>query len=110
MFSAYHHELSLARRALAAHDSERGFHHLERAHILAQRSTLHHAFVHGLMLWTGARHGDYREVAGQLPRIVAALMFSRIWVPRGNTGRARVSAFAPMPVPADLRHLIARIQ
>jgi Protein of unknown function (DUF3703) len=27
-------------------------------------------------------------------------------VPRGNSGRARVSAFAPMPVPEDLWHLV----
>lgn len=107
MLSAYRHELSLARRAFAVRDTGCGFHHLERAHILSQRRTIHHAYVHALMLWTAMQHSDYREVAGQLPRIVAALLFSRIWVPPGNTGRARVSALAPMPVPADLRHLVA---
>ena len=39
-------------------------------------------------------------------RMVAALLSSRVWVPLGNTGRARVSAFRPMPVPPDLRHLV----
>ncbi len=42
-----------------------------------------------------------------MPRILAALLFSRIWVPIGNTGRARVSAFQPMPVAEDLRSLLA---
>ena len=44
--------------------------------------------------------------AGQLFRIPAALTKSRIWVPRGNTGGANVSAFAPMAVPADLAPLV----
>lgn len=39
-------------------------------------------------------------------RIVAAAMFSRIWVPIANTGRANVSAIEPMDVPDDLRSLL----
>ena len=58
------------------------------------------------MLVAGLRRGDLREVLGQLPRIVASILFSRLWVPCGNSGRARVSAFKPMPVPDDLRHLV----
>jgi hypothetical protein len=58
------------------------------------------------MLVAGLRCGDRREVVGQVPRIVASLLFSRLWVPRGNSGRARVSAFRPMPVPGDLRRLV----
>ncbi len=54
----------------------------------------------------GLRRSDTTEVVGQVPRIVAAILFSRIWVPRGNTGRARVSALKPMPVPEDLRDLV----
>ncbi|MFY9315408.1 MAG: DUF3703 domain-containing protein [Burkholderiales bacterium] len=53
-------------------------------------------------------HGDWpqREMLGQLARIFAALLFSRVWVPVGTTGGANVSAFAPMPVPEDLRRLM----
>jgi hypothetical protein len=60
-----------------------------------------------LMLMAGFLRRDVREVLGQIPRIVASLLFSRTWVPVGNTGRARVSAVKPMPVPDDLRHLVA---
>ena len=49
---------------------------------------------------------DWREVAGQLPRILAALLFSRVWGPLGNTGRARVSAFQPMPLSDELKRLL----
>ena len=82
-------------------DFETAFRHLERAHVLAQRMTGRHTFIHWRMLVAGLRRGDVREVVGQVPRIVASILFSRLWVPRGNSGRARVSAFKPMPVPAN---------
>jgi Protein of unknown function (DUF3703) len=105
MLKAYNTEVSLAALALQCRSFDECFVHLERAHVLAQRMTLRHIHVHGLMLLAGLHRRDWREVAGQLPRIVASALFSRLWVPPGNTGRARVSAFKPMPVPEDLRHL-----
>ena len=56
----------------------------------------------------GAAGRDWREVLGQLSRIIAAAVFSRIWVPLGNTGRANVSAMKPMPIPADLRRILTQ--
>jgi hypothetical protein len=79
---------------------------LERAHILTQRRPLLHGRSHWLMFKLGWQTGDLREVAGQLPRIVAALLFSRLWVPLGNNGRARVSAFAPMPLSEEMQRLL----
>ncbi len=79
---------------------------LERAHILSQRRPLLHARSHWLMLRAGWQLGDRREVLGQMPRMVAALLFSRVWVPSGNTGRARVSALRPMPISEELRRLL----
>ncbi|PTS85945.1 hypothetical protein DBR00_09360 [Pseudomonas sp. HMWF032] len=95
-----------AEQARRAHNSAAAFAWLERAHILTQRRPLLHAKSHWLMLTLGWQQRDYREVAGQLPRIIAALLASRIWVPVGNTGRARVSAFRPMPVPEELHRLL----
>jgi Protein of unknown function (DUF3703) len=103
---AYKQEVERADQALWRDDFETAFRHLERAHVLAQRMTGRHTFIHWRMLIAGLRRGDLHEVGGQLPRIVASILFSRLWVPRGNSGRARVSAFKPMPVPADLRHLV----
>jgi hypothetical protein len=74
-------------------DFETAFRHLERAHVLAQRMTARHTFIHWRMLAAGLRRGDLREVVGQVPRIVASILFSRLWVPRGKSGRARISAF-----------------
>jgi hypothetical protein len=102
----YEQEVERAGKALRELDFETTFRHLERAHVLAQRMTGRHVYIHALMLVAGLRRGDLREVVGQVPRIVASVLFSRLWVPRGNSGRARVSAFRPMPVPDDLRHLV----
>jgi hypothetical protein len=87
---AYEAELVAARRATAQRDFECAFEHLGRAHILGQRVTWRHVHVH----------------FGQLSRIAAAAMFSRVWVPAGNTGRASVSALKSMPLPDDLRILL----
>ena len=106
MDEVYEKELSRARVALATGKFEVCFGHLERAHVLSQRMTVRHTHVHWLMLAAGWRRRDWREVAGQAPRMLASVLFSPLWVPRGNSGRARVSAFKPMPVPADLRHLV----
>jgi hypothetical protein len=101
----YAEEIRQARRSLAAGDYSECFTHLERAHILGQRSTVRHTYAHWLMLRAGLQQRDFTEVLGQVPRMLASIVFSRIWVPRGNTGRARVSAMKPMAIPGDLRHL-----
>ena len=103
---AYEAELLAARRATAARNFGCAFEHLGRAHILSQRFTWRHVHVHWLMLKLGGSVGDWREVFGQLTRIAAAAIFSRIWVPAGNTGRANVSALKPMPLPDDLRSVL----
>ena len=104
--AAYDAELEAADAATLGGKTEAAFHHLERAHILSQRHTREHVRVHWLMLRLGASAGAWREVLGQSTRIVAAALFSRIWVPIGNTGRANVSALKPMPIPGDLRSVL----
>ena len=101
-------EYALARQAEAGGRAAEAFHHLERAHILSQRHTLAHVRSH-LRMWVWAwRQRQPREMLGQATRILAAALFSRIWVPEGNTGGANVSAIQPMPIPADLRDLLSR--
>jgi hypothetical protein len=106
--AAYDLELHAASAATTRGNAEAAFRHLERAHILSQRHTRQHVRVHWLMLKLGASGRDWREVLGQLTRIIAAAVFSRIWVPIGNTGRANVSAMKPMPVPDDLRRILTQ--
>lgn len=99
---AFDHEWIAAAQARLDGNLDSAFHHLERAHILSQRITRLHVQSHVGMLAIGWQRRDGREVTGQLARIVAALLFSRIWVPDGNTGGANVSALKPLPIPGDL--------
>lgn len=105
--AAFARELAAARHHYRAGELDAAFARLERAHVLGQRDTLRHAWSHLWMLRVGWRRRDGREIRGQLLRIPAALMFSRLWVPAGNTGGANVSALRPMPVPDDLRRLLS---
>lgn len=96
----------MAERELAF---ERAWFHLERAHILAQKRAWPHIRVHILMLGIAWRRRDFRELLGQVPRIILAGPGS--WTglaPRGNTGGANVGIFTPMEVPADLDDLLRR--
>jgi hypothetical protein len=103
---AIHAELRSARELEQRNDLAAAFAHLERAHILSQRFALMHARVHLRMWRIGYKRRDLREMFGQTMRTIAALIFSRLWVPVGNTGGANVSAMQPMPVPEDLRELL----
>ena len=49
---------------------------------------------------------NMKECLGQIPRIIAALLISKIWVPLGNTGGTNVNAFQPMPIPDDLKDVL----
>lgn len=103
---AFDREWLLAMRNRAVGNHQAAFAHLERAHILGQRHTWLHFKTHAAMFLLGWRLRSMGELLGQPPRMLAALLFSRIWVPVGNTGGANVSAFKPMPIPADLRALL----
>ena len=103
-------ELRLAGERLAAGSADTAFRHLERAHVLSQTHTRLHVRTHWVMLRWAWQQRDAREFFGQSIRIAAAGVFSRIWVPLGNTGGARVSATKPMAIPADLAALLASFE
>ncbi len=104
--TAFAQEWTRAQQARLAGDLSLAFQHLERAHILSQRLTWLHVRTHLAMWHIGWLRRDARELFGQSTRTVAALLFSRIWVPIGNTGGANVSPLRPMPVPEDLRAIL----
>lgn len=76
---------------------------LERAHILAQPFLMSHGGIHVRMLRFAIELGDWREALGQVFRLLLVPIGNATGrLPVGNTGRANVSAFDPMPIPADL--------
>ena len=83
------------------------WHHLERAHIVAQRSLAPHLYSHWRMLKLALRTGDLGEGLGQVLRLALAPLGNLTGrLPIGNTGRSDVSAFAHMTIPPDLRDLL----
>jgi hypothetical protein len=102
-------ELRAAATAEATGDPVAGFHHLERAHVLGQASTIQHVRAHYHMLMWGVRQRSVSAVTGQVLRVIVAAMKTAIKrVPVGNTGGSNVGPFQAMPVPKDLAAIIAR--
>ncbi len=100
-------ELEAARAAEHAGEPLVAFHHLERAHVLGQKSTVQHVRVHIRMFFWGLRHHKHREILGQMTRLIGAAAVTWVGlVPQGNTGGSNVSAFKSMPIPDDLADLI----
>ncbi len=101
---AWSNEMTAAKTASAL---DVAWQHLERAHILSQPVASAHVRTHGAMLVAAVRRRDPKEILGQVFRLIVAgpgSMTGRY--PVGNTGGADVSAFAPMPIPDDLRELL----
>lgn len=83
---------------------------IEAAHVLSQPLIWLHTKVHLVMLVFAVRTLDVREAAGQLMRIALAPIGSALArYPVGNTGRARISAFAPMPIAAEVQAIFDEV-
>jgi len=107
LVAAWETERARALEERTAGDSAAEWAHLERAHILSQPMAARHVRTHVAMLGCAVRRHDRREVTSQLFRLMVAGPGS--WTgryPVGNTGGGDVSAFLPMPIPKDLRHLL----
>ncbi|MCL1127169.1 DUF3703 domain-containing protein [Shewanella surugensis] len=104
---AYNLELGEAIRLYKLNEFTGSFHHLERAHILGQRYIIPHTKSHWWMLKVGIRKHNIKEVFGQVTRMIASVLFSKIWVPLGNTGGANVNPMKPMPIPEDLKKILS---
>lgn len=93
--------------SLKAGDPRAAFALLERADVLGQRDVGTHFRVHFRMLDVAMRDRDWREVRGQVLRIILVPLGHLVGrLPFGNTGGANVSAFEPMRVPPDLKRLL----
>jgi len=97
-------EMAAFRVARDAGQFETAWRSLERAHIISQPYFALHVSNHWSMLSFAMRLRDHREIVGQFIRLALAPLGSLTGrIPIGNTGRSNVSAFAPMPIPDDLK-------
>lgn len=85
------------------------WHHLERAHIFGQPYPWQHTLVHWRMLVFGIRIKNFREIVGQIPRLLVGGVKSFVGrIPVGNTGGADVPPLQPMEIPGDLQAIIQK--
>lgn len=100
-------DLHRARDAARSGDTGTAWALLEDCHVLSQPWAGPHVRTHLHMLALAVRTVDVREAVGQLARLVIAAPGSLAGrYPVGNSGRAGVSMFAPMPVAARLDRLL----
>lgn len=104
------HEMSQFEAAQAKGDSDTAWRSLERIHIISQGFGIMHLSSHWRMLLYAWALRDTKEVLGQLTRLALAPVGNLTGrLPFGNTGRANVSAFLPMELPADLSAQITKL-
>ena len=100
-------EISLAKSLLRSGGYEQSMRHLERAHVLGQRSIGTHVSAHWLMLRVAVARRDPGAALGQIARIVLGAIGSAVGVlPVGNTGGSDVDMFRKMPIPPELALLL----
>lgn len=106
--AAYREEIQAFLQARADKEIARAWQALERAHILSQSVLRLHLHVHVLMLAFATARREWPEAWGQAFRLILVPLGALLGrIPLGNTGRASVSAFVPMPIPEDLQRVLA---
>lgn len=100
-------EYRLAAHAIDGQNFEKAWHHLERAHVVAQDRLGPHCVSHWRMLRLAWRLRDWREVLGQLFRLALAPLGNLTGkLPVGNNGRSSESAFVPMEISQELKEVM----
>lgn len=100
---AFKRQLQLGKMALKSKRFKVSFYHFENAHILGQKHWYSHTVSHYWMLLHGIHSKNFKEILGQITRILASLIFTNIWVPKGNTGGANISPIKPIPIRKELQ-------
>ena len=104
----YKKELEAYKNNLQKKYLQLAWYHLERAHIIGQKYPYEHTFVHWKMLQFGIKIKSFREVLGQIPRLLVGGVKSFVGhIPIGNTGGANVSPLKPMEIPKDIQKIIS---
>lgn len=100
------------RRAAEASDEqnfEESWHHLERAHEVAQDRLGPHCVSHWRMLELAWRTRDWRELLGQIFRLSLAPIGNITGsLPIGNSGRSNISAFARVEIEPEISRVLGQ--
>ncbi len=105
----YQSELKAATKTFNEKHFQVSWRHLERAHILGQPYPFQHTVVHWKMFVFGVKLKNWKEVIGQIPRLLVGGVKSFVGkIPIGNTGGANVPPLQPMEIPEDLAAIIRK--
>lgn len=78
-----------------------------RAHILGQKYPFSHSLIHWEMLKFGFIIKDFKEIVGQIPRLIFGGVKSFVGkIPIGNPGGANVPALKKFPIQKDLLRIL----
>ncbi len=103
----YLEELLQAKKEFDKKHYQQSWRHLERAHILGQPYPVAHTVVHWKMLCFGIKIKNWKEVVGQIPRLLVGGVKSFVGhIPVGNTGGANVPPLKSIEIPEDLAAII----
>ena len=103
----YEKELEAVKDNLQQNNLQNAWHHLERAHIIAQKYPYEHTFVHWKMLQFGIKIKSSKEIVGQIPRLLVGGVKSFVGhIPVGNTGGANVPPLKVMEIPEDIKEIL----
>ena len=99
----FENELKDFQKKLDVKNFQSAWKHLERAHIIGQKYPFSHNLVHWEMLKFGFIIKDFKEIVGQIPRLLFGGVKSFVGkVPIGNTGGANVPPLKKFPIQKDV--------
>lgn len=105
----YLKELEQYKESFKRGDLIHAWFHLERAHVIGQAYPIEHSRAHWLMLKFGFAIKDWKEILGQIPRLLVGGVKSFVGqIPLGNTGGANVPPLRPMPIPEDIQEILQK--
>jgi hypothetical protein len=94
----FYNQLRLGKRVLKNKEVKASFYHFENAHVLGQSHLYRHTLSHYWLLFWGIKTKSVKEIIGQTSRIIPSLLFTLIWVPKGNTGGSNISPMKILPI------------
>ena len=105
----YLKELELYKSEFSEGNMVRAWTHLERAHIIGQKYPFAHSLVHWEMLKFGFKIKNFKEIVGQVPRLIFGGVKSFVGkVPVGNPGGANVPPLKPFPIDPEILDIFAK--
>ncbi|PHR71646.1 MAG: hypothetical protein COA67_06425 [Lutibacter sp.] len=99
----FYSQLRKGKKALKNKEVQTSFYHFENAHVLGQSHLFRHTLSHSWMFVWGIKTKSIREIIGQTIRIIASLLFTLIWVPKGNTGGTNLSPMKSIPIRKEIQ-------